>query len=205
MQVRTLLPPLSSLERHQRKGGICTNYTEPVRWSDPTKVQESVLWRWSAASFLAQRPRRPARLSAYCIDFPVEFSFRSSISFDERPAGTRWKQRGMVRSLRYPEWPVLSFFKKKPRYHSKFGGLWIDRCDADRELAQRRARGGLLGHMEQDVAKFMADGYLILHQAVDPQLADRIAAVRGSAVHGRLLDSARRRATWVRRAELHRR
>lgn len=35
--------------------------------------------------------------------------------------------------------------------------------------------------MEQDVAKFMADGYLILRQAVDPQLADRIAAAMTTA------------------------
>lgn len=70
---------------------------------------------------------------------------------------------------------MLSFFGKRTRYHSKFGGLWIDRRDGDRELAQRRAKGSPSGQMERDVAKFMADGYLILRRAVDPQLADRIA------------------------------
>lgn len=69
-------------------------------------------------------------------------------------------------------------FLKKPRdirYHSNFGGLWVDRLDADKELSRRLSKGGLTSELGRQISRFMADGYLILRGAVDSGVVDRIA------------------------------
>jgi hypothetical protein len=79
---------------------------------------------------------------------------------------------------------VFSLFKKNQRqqeYHSKFGGLWIDRVDAGEELERRLEKGQVSAHLGQELSKFMADGYLIIPGAVDPDLVDRIAATMTEA------------------------
>ena len=81
---------------------------------------------------------------------------------------------------------MFSLFKKKQtpsppqepapgRYYSKFGGLWIDRLDAEQELASRLDTGQLSPELARSVASFMAEGFLIIPGAVDPEVADRIA------------------------------
>ena len=82
---------------------------------------------------------------------------------------------------------MFSLFKKKqppqpePQYHSKFGGLWIDRLDAERELARKLASRELSPELGDEVSRFMANGYLIIPGAVDPRLVDRIASTITSA------------------------
>ena len=78
---------------------------------------------------------------------------------------------------------MFSLFRKQRQqepqhqYHSKFGGLWIDRLDAGEELARRIGTGRLSAALGKEIAKFMADGYLVLPKAVDPKLVDGIAAM----------------------------
>jgi len=78
---------------------------------------------------------------------------------------------------------LFSIFRKKQQhaYHSKFGGLWIDRLDAEQELARRLERGEVSATLGPQLSKFMADGYLILPGAVDGKLVDRIATTLAEA------------------------
>ena len=77
---------------------------------------------------------------------------------------------------------MLSFFRKPPhQYHSRFGGLWVDRVDATEELARRVRKGRLSAAMEREIAAFMRDGYLILPGAVDADLVDRVSATMTNA------------------------
>ena len=79
---------------------------------------------------------------------------------------------------------MFSLFRKQEpqaQYHSKFGGLWIDRLDAAQELARRLEKGQVPAALGQEISKFMADGYLILAKAVDLQLVDRIATMMTQA------------------------
>ena len=74
---------------------------------------------------------------------------------------------------------MFSFLKKKPRdirYHSSFGGLWVDRLDADEELSRRLSSGAVSPELGRGLSRFMADGYLIVPGAVDSKVVDRIAA-----------------------------
>jgi ectoine hydroxylase-related dioxygenase (phytanoyl-CoA dioxygenase family) len=57
-------------------------------------------------------------------------------------------------------------------YHSKHGGLWIDRLDWRPELA-RRVERGLLGRALADrIAAFSENGYVILEGAAAPAVVD---------------------------------
>jgi phytanoyl-CoA hydroxylase len=88
---------------------------------------------------------------------------------------------------------VFSLFRKKPkpepppqpasppRFHSKFGGLWVDRLDAEEELAARLAQGRIAPELGRKIAQFMRDGYLILEGAVDARLAGQLAALMTKA------------------------
>ena len=82
---------------------------------------------------------------------------------------------------------MFSFLKKRPdiQYHSRFGGLWVDRLDADRELLRRLSRGGLSAELGRRISRFIKDGYLIVPGAVDTGVVDRIAtAMTNAFVHG---------------------
>jgi hypothetical protein len=78
---------------------------------------------------------------------------------------------------------LFSLFKKAepPRFHSKFGGLWVDRTDAAQELERRLKKKTLSRELGEQVARFTADGYLIIRSAVDSGLVDRIAATMTKA------------------------
>ncbi len=71
--------------------------------------------------------------------------------------------------------------KQQPQYHSRFGGLWVDRLDAEKELSRRLAKASVSPDMGRKISKFMKDGYLILSGAVDARLADQIAGVMTKA------------------------
>lgn len=79
---------------------------------------------------------------------------------------------------------MFSLFRRKqqePQYHSRFGGLWVDRLDAETELSRRLAKASLSQDMGRKVSRFMKDGYLILSGAVDAKLADQLAGVMTKA------------------------
>jgi ectoine hydroxylase-related dioxygenase (phytanoyl-CoA dioxygenase family) len=55
-----------------------------------------------------------------------------------------------------------------PKYHSTFGGLWIDRSDWREQMSKRQ-----LGDADRAlVTKFVEDGYVILESAADPAALD---------------------------------
>jgi phytanoyl-CoA hydroxylase len=60
------------------------------------------------------------------------------------------------------------------QYHSRFGGLWIDRFDALEVLASKVAAGAIRPELAGLVESFMRDGYVILPQAVPLELTRRI-------------------------------
>lgn len=51
---------------------------------------------------------------------------------------------------------------RQPSFHSRFGGMWIDRHDFDQEIQRRLAAGRLAPRLEQPVRSFARDGYLVL-------------------------------------------
>lgn len=55
-----------------------------------------------------------------------------------------------------------------PTYHSRFGGLWIDRSDWRQQLAARRLAPGQAALIE----RFVTDGYIILEGAASEALVD---------------------------------
>jgi ectoine hydroxylase-related dioxygenase (phytanoyl-CoA dioxygenase family) len=74
-----------------------------------------------------------------------------------------------------------------PVYHSRFGGLWIDRLDAKRVLDEKARRDPRMRRLREKLAFFIDNGYVILEKAVDPRaidryLADLAASVRDSAL-----------------------
>ena len=63
-----------------------------------------------------------------------------------------------------------------PAYHSRFGGLWIDRLDAKRLLEQKARRDRRIARLREPLAFFIDNGYVILEKAVDPHAIDRYLA-----------------------------
>jgi phytanoyl-CoA hydroxylase len=58
------------------------------------------------------------------------------------------------------------------RYHSRFGGLWLDRKNAPREL-DRRVRKGLVSTQDAPLLEnWISNGFLVLKNAVTPQMVD---------------------------------
>lgn len=64
-----------------------------------------------------------------------------------------------------------------PQFHSRFGGLWIDRLDAESELAKRIETGKLAEPLGEKVSNFMRDGYVILPGAVSLPVVDRVSKI----------------------------
>ena len=58
--------------------------------------------------------------------------------------------------------------KTAPKYHSKYGGLWIDREDWQQRLASRK----LSPQLSTDIEQFVADGYVIFEQAASLEAVD---------------------------------
>ncbi len=50
--------------------------------------------------------------------------------------------------------------------YSRFGGLWIDRRDSEKLLAERIAAGRINSALGEKIAAFMRDGYIVLKAAV---------------------------------------
>ena len=58
--------------------------------------------------------------------------------------------------------------RPQPKYHSKYGGLWIDRED----WRQRLRRRGFSPQLSSDIEQFVADGYVIFEQAASLEAVD---------------------------------
>lgn len=58
-----------------------------------------------------------------------------------------------------------------PSFHSRFGGLWVDREDWRQEITRR----GLDDEQKTLVERFVADGYVILEKAVPADVVDAFA------------------------------
>lgn len=59
-------------------------------------------------------------------------------------------------------------------YFSRYGGLWTDRGDAEAEIG-RRLRAGLITDAEADqLRRWIATGYVIIPEAVDPAICDAV-------------------------------
>jgi hypothetical protein len=63
-----------------------------------------------------------------------------------------------------------------PVYHSRFGGLWVDRLDAKRLLEEKARREKGIARLHDPLAFFIDNGYVILEKAVAPQAIDRYLA-----------------------------
>lgn len=67
------------------------------------------------------------------------------------------------------------FWRKKhpPSFHSRYGGLWIDRSDWRDQLDRRVRAKSIATHTAQRIESFVENGYVILERAVDPAAIDR--------------------------------
>jgi ectoine hydroxylase-related dioxygenase (phytanoyl-CoA dioxygenase family) len=61
-------------------------------------------------------------------------------------------------------------------FHSKFGGMWIDRVDWEAQLAERLADGRLTAGDAANVRSFAEDGVIILPGAADLAAVDKFSA-----------------------------
>src|SRR5688572_17236345 len=84
-------------------------------------------------------------------------------------------QRAFKRPPPKPEIPSSAPF------HSRFGGLWLDRSDGQAQLAWRIWEGTIPRHLRSAVSSFISDGYAVLPRAVSEQLADRLSATVAAA------------------------
>jgi phytanoyl-CoA hydroxylase len=70
-------------------------------------------------------------------------------------------------------------------FHSKFGGMWIDRIDWEVQLAKRLAEKRITGKDAEMVRTFVRDGVIILPGAANLSAVDRFSeAVSRSFRHG---------------------
>jgi phytanoyl-CoA hydroxylase len=81
----------------------------------------------------------------------------------------RARYRRAVRSLAVPATP-------DPAYFSRFGGLWTDRRDAADEIDRRLTGGSITASDAERLRHWVVHGYVILEQAVEPEICDRLRA-----------------------------
>ena len=60
-----------------------------------------------------------------------------------------------------------------PAFHSRFGGLWVDRLDAKRVLRDKAKGDPRIARLRGKLAFFIDNGYVILEKAADPAAVDR--------------------------------
>jgi ectoine hydroxylase-related dioxygenase (phytanoyl-CoA dioxygenase family) len=63
-----------------------------------------------------------------------------------------------------------------PGYFSRFGGLWTDRRDAAAGIDRRLEEGAITADEAERLRHWIAHGYVILEQGVDPAVCDRLRA-----------------------------
>jgi hypothetical protein len=70
----------------------------------------------------------------------------------------------------------LALRRRRPGFHSAFGGLWPDRPEAAERIARRRAAGELCAADAELLAAWIRDGFVILPGAVPGAVLDGINA-----------------------------
>jgi hypothetical protein len=70
----------------------------------------------------------------------------------------------------------LALRRRRHGYHSLHGGLWTDRLDAERRLADKLAGGALTAERAELVRFWMKHGYALRPSVVPGELVDRITA-----------------------------
>jgi phytanoyl-CoA hydroxylase len=61
-------------------------------------------------------------------------------------------------------------------YFSRFGGLWTDRRDAPEEIERRLQEGVVTPALAERLRAWITNGYVVLEQAVEPAVCDRVRA-----------------------------
>ena len=69
--------------------------------------------------------------------------------------------------------PVKARDEADARFHSAFGGLWVDRLDAREVLARKAASNPDVAALQDELEAFIRDGYVILRGAVSHELIDQ--------------------------------
>ncbi|MDB5946970.1 MAG: hypothetical protein JWQ33_1996 [Ramlibacter sp.] len=78
--------------------------------------------------------------------------------------------------------------EEQPKYFSRFGGMWVDRLDAKDVLAKKAAAQPAVAALQDKLAFFIENGYVILpqavaHDAIDAYLGElQLARQGGSAL-----------------------
>src|SRR4051794_19617036 len=73
-----------------------------------------------------------------------------------------------------------SMDEKPVKFHSRFGGLWIDRSDFSTLIEDRESSGALSSSQANLIRDFVRDGYVIIRNAVDSRLIDTMNAYSDS-------------------------
>ncbi len=74
---------------------------------------------------------------------------------------------------------------EKSPFHSKFGGMWIDRADFPEQLKLRVSTGALDDQSAAQISDFERDGYIVLEGAASESDLDRFeAAISRAFLHG---------------------
>ncbi len=78
--------------------------------------------------------------------------------------------------LRISGTPFIFYQSDQSRraFHSRFGGLWIDRTDVLDQLRVRVLKGALKEEMAVQIFRFLLYGYTVIERAVAEDIADRI-------------------------------
>lgn len=71
---------------------------------------------------------------------------------------------------------VLARDEAGARFHSRFGGLWTDRLDADDVLRRKAASDPAVAAQQEKLAAFIQNGFVILEGAVSHAAIDRYRA-----------------------------
>jgi phytanoyl-CoA hydroxylase len=75
--------------------------------------------------------------------------------------------------------------KHQLAFHSKFGGLWIDRTDFPQESIRRFGCGEVSAELEGQIRQFEHDGYIVLEKAASEDELTRFeSAISDAFLHG---------------------
>jgi len=93
-----------------------------------------------------------------------------------------YHERGRYRG--YLPHPLASRPRNAAEMRSPFGGLWIDAANAF-DIVEGRRKLGVINAEEADLlARFVAEGYVVLRDAVPAALIDSVERVADAAYHG---------------------
>ncbi|HEV8680289.1 MAG TPA: phytanoyl-CoA dioxygenase family protein [Stellaceae bacterium] len=127
-----------------------------------------------------RRPRAGFDAAWYAKAYPA---VAGEVGSDAADALERhYRERGRYRG--YLPYPQASRPRNAAEIASPFGGLWIDAANALDVIEGRRALGLINPEDAELLARFVAEGYVILPNAVPAVLLDRVENVVEAAFHG---------------------